>query len=84
MQLITDEVEIVKLCKAIGVSYANMYYYVNGLRKWNLETWIDTLAALGHVTRVTDDNKVIITCSMRDIDIKRIEKIRRKWRRLNR
>ena len=41
------DIDIKALSEAVGVSNTNMWFYFHGKRKWNLETWLDTLACLG-------------------------------------
>jgi hypothetical protein len=52
------DIDIKALSEAVGVSNTNMWFYFHGKRKWNLETWLDTLACLGLVK--TTANSIII------------------------
>lgn len=60
MNQITDGVDlnISALAKDINVSHTNLWFYFNGQRKWNLECWLDTLAALGRLS--IDDESMTI------------------------
>lgn len=52
------DIDIKALSDAVGVSNTNMWFYFHGKRKWNLETWLDTLACLGILR--TRENCIII------------------------
>lgn len=41
------KINVSELARAIGVCTSNIWFYLNGERKWALETWLDVLAYLG-------------------------------------
>ena len=74
------DLNVSAIAKDLGVSNTNMWFYFQGHRKWNLETWLDALAALGYL-KVTPERIIIdIPLSTEDmIHFKRLRKNMRKY-----
>lgn len=45
IKLCPTEINVSALSRDLGVSHTNIWFYLRGLRKWNVEVWLDTLAA---------------------------------------
>ncbi len=53
-----DDIVIDKLARLLGINTVRLWYYLNNRRKWTVESWLASLAALGMV-EITDDRIII-------------------------
>ena len=71
------EGDLPELARVIDGSYTNMWFYAEGKRKWNLEVWLDVLAALGALRLA--NNRVVLELNLTDSEKNRFRKIRKSW-----
>ncbi len=69
------DLNISALAKEIGMSHTNLYFYFTGQRKWNLESWLETLSALGRVS--VSENRLKLDIPIPPDLIKHLRRLKR-------
>ena len=59
---IEDEVNITRLARILGRNVSTVWFKVSGNRKWDVETWLTTLNAIGLMRY--EKGKIIIECEL--------------------
>ena len=44
-----QKLNISALARDLNICHTNLWFYVNGERKWNLEHWLNAMALTGHL-----------------------------------
>ena len=74
---IPHDVNITQISRMLDINTSTLWFKVAGNRKWDVETWLDLLCALGMMK--AEKGKIIIKTNIPDNHIKRFKSLYKQY-----
>ena len=74
---IPHDVNITEISRTLDINTSTLWFKVAGERKWDVETWLDLLCALG-VMKV-DNGKITIKTNIPDSHVRRFKNLYKRY-----